>query len=90
MKENTKRAIDFYYLRSTRPSVRAVKRMLENAGIFISYPRLCRHIDHIPQAIKDYYRMGKGNWHDKDEPYEGQSKLIVRIGGSPGLPGQSR
>jgi hypothetical protein len=44
----------------------------------------------MPQAVKDFYRIGKGNWHDKDEPYKGQSKLIVRIGGSPGLLGQAR
>jgi hypothetical protein len=90
MNEQTKKRIEFYYLRESKPSTRFVQRHLESDGIFISYTAIARYIRQMPQAVKDFYRIGKGNWHDKDEPYEGQSKLIVRIGGSPGLPGQAR
>jgi hypothetical protein len=65
MNEQTKKRIEFYYLRESRPSMRFVQECLGSDGIFISRRAIARHIRQIPQAVKDFYRIGKKYYQNR-------------------------
>jgi hypothetical protein len=65
MNEQAKKRIEFYYLRADKPSTRSVQKRLENDGIVISYAAVARHIRQMPQAVKDFYRIGKKYYQNR-------------------------
>jgi hypothetical protein len=65
MNEQTKKRIEFYYLRADKPSMRFVQRHLESDGIVISCAAISRHVRQIPQAAKDFYRTGKKYYQNR-------------------------